>query len=231
MFQLSTPAGSGPAEPKIRVAVAYHSGYGHTAKQAEAVARGAADVAGTEAVLVPVEELTDDLWATLAAADAIVFGAPTYMGSPSAVFKAFAEASAAVWAADLGWRDKIAAGFTTSKAMSGDKLNSLVDFAVLAAQHGMVWVGLDLYPGWADSSGSIDDLNRLGSWLGAMAQANADQGADVVPPEADLLTAEVLGRRVATVARRHVLGAAAPQRSSQESTPNGREYAAAGSAS
>jgi multimeric flavodoxin WrbA len=227
MSQLSTPASS---EPTIRVAVAYHSGYGHTAKQAEAVARGVADVAGAEAVLVPVEELTDDLWATLAGADAIVFGAPTYMGSPSAVFKAFAEASAAVWAADLGWRDKIAAGFTTSKAMSGDKLNSLVDFAVLAAQHGMVWVGLDLYPGWADSSGSIEDLNRLGSWLGAMAQANADQGADIVPPEADLLTAEVLGRRVATVARRHVLGAAAAQRSSHEVTPNGREYAAAGSA-
>src|SRR5689334_18037040 len=117
-----------------RIAIAYHSGYGHTAKQAEAVAAGAWSMPGATADLVTLDELTDDVWATLAAADAIVFGAPTYMGSPSAVFKAFAEASSKVWGANLGWRDKIAAGFTNSKAMSGDKLNSLVDFAVFAAQ-------------------------------------------------------------------------------------------------
>ncbi len=35
----------------IRVVVAYHSGYGHTGKQAQAVARGAASVEGTEAEL------------------------------------------------------------------------------------------------------------------------------------------------------------------------------------
>jgi multimeric flavodoxin WrbA len=130
-----------------RIAVAYHSGYGHTAKQAEAVAAGASSVPGAVAELVPLDELTEDVWDRLAAADAIVFGAPTYMGSPSAVFKKFAEESVRAWADDLAWRDKIAAGFTNSKAMSGDKLNSLVDLAVFAAQHGMIWVGLDLYPG------------------------------------------------------------------------------------
>lgn len=199
-----------------RIAVAYHSGYGHTAKQAQAVARGAAAVSNVvvgsevEARLVPLDELTDDVWAELAAADAIIFGAPTYMGSPSAVFKAFAEASAKVWADDLGWRDKIAAGFTNSKAMSGDKLNSLVDFTLLAAQHGMIWVGLDLYPGWASSTASIEDLNRLGSWLGAMAQSDADLPAEQAPPATDLRTAEALGARVATVTLRHLRGATAP---------------------
>lgn len=195
--------------PTARIAVAYHSGYGHTARQAEAVAAGAAAVPGATAELVPLDELTDAAWDRLAAADAIVFGAPTYMGSPSAVFKAFAEESAKVWAADLGWRDKIAAGFTNSKAMSGDKLNSLVDFAVLAAQHGMIWVGLDLYPGWAESTASIEDLNRLGSWLGAMAQSDADLSAEKAPPETDLRTAAALGARVARVTLRHVRGAAA----------------------
>jgi multimeric flavodoxin WrbA len=192
-----------------RIAIAYHSGYGHTEKQAEAVAAGAASVPGAVADLVPLDDLTDDVWDRLAAADAIIFGAPTYMGSPSAVFKAFAEASAKVWAADLGWRDKIAAGFTNSKAMSGDKLNSLVDIAVLAAQHGMIWVGLDLYPGWAESTASIEDLNRLGSWLGAMAQSDADQSAEKVPPATDLRTASALGARVATVTLRHLRGALA----------------------
>ena len=193
----------------VRIAIAYHSGYGHTARQAQAVADGACEVPGTSVDLLPLDELTEELWRTLRAADAIIFGAPTYMGSPSSVFKAFAEASAEPWADNLAWRDKIAAGFTNSKAMSGDKLNSLVDFAILAAQHGMIWVGLDDYPGWSHSLASIEDVNRLGSWLGAMAQSDSDQPADVVPRATDLRTAASLGRRVATVALRHARGASA----------------------
>jgi NAD(P)H dehydrogenase (quinone) len=192
-----------------RIAVAYHSGNGHTARQAQAVAAGAAEVPGAVADLISLDELTDDVWERLDAADAIIFGTPTYMGSPSAVFKAFAEASVKVWAADLGWRDKIAAGFTNSKAMSGDKLNSIVDLAVFAAQHGMIWVGLDIYPGWADSTASIEDLNRLGSWLGAMAQSDADLSAEKAPPETDLRTAAALGARVATITLRHQRGSLA----------------------
>jgi NAD(P)H dehydrogenase (quinone) len=192
-----------------RIVIAFHSGYGHTAKQAEAVAAGASSVPGAVAELVPLDELTEEVWDRLAAADAIVFGAPTYMGSPSAVFKKFAEESVRAWADNLAWRDKIAAGFTNSKAMSGDKLNSLVDLAVFAAQHGMIWVGLDLYPGWAESTASIEDLNRLGSWLGAMAQSDADLSAEKAPPATDLRTAEALGVRVATVTLRHLRGALA----------------------
>jgi NAD(P)H dehydrogenase (quinone) len=192
-----------------RIAIAYHSGYGHTARQAEAVAAGASSVPGAVADLVPLDELTEDVWSRLAAADAIVFGAPTYMGSPSWVFKKFAEESVRAWADNLAWRDKIAAGFTNSKAMSGDKLNSLVDLAVFAAQHGMIWVGLDIYPGWAESTASIEDLNRLGSWLGAMAQSDADLSAEKAPPATDLRTAEALGVRVATVTLRQLRGALA----------------------
>ncbi|MDX2971899.1 flavodoxin family protein [Kribbella solani] len=189
-----------------RVAIAYHSGFGHTARQAEAVATGAASVPGTSTDLVPLDELTDDVWARLNAADAIIFGTPTYMGSPSWVFKKFAEESVKIWAADLGWRDKIAAGFTNSKAINGDKLNSLVDLAVFAAQHGMIWVGLDIYPGWAESTASIEDLNRLGSWLGAMAQSDGDLSAEKAPPATDLRTAAALGARVATITHQHLRG-------------------------
>jgi multimeric flavodoxin WrbA len=154
---------------------------------------------------VEVAALSDALWTTLAAADAIVFGAPTYMGGPSGVFKTFADASSAVWAAD-GWRDKVAAGFTNSGHMQGDKLNTLVYFALLGAQHGMHWVNLGLKGGWGTSDGSPEDLNRLGGWLGAMAQSNKDQGPEVVPPPSDLRTAEALGQRVASVTRQWLLG-------------------------
>lgn len=189
----------------IRVSVAYHSGDGHTAAQAAAVARGAAAVPNTDVQTLNVEHLSPELWQTLAAADAIIFGAPTYMGGPSGRFKVFADASSQVWFVN-GWQDKVAAGFTTSGHMSGDKLNTLVYFALLAAQHGMHWVNLGMKGGWDYTTSSIDDLNRLGAWLGAMAQANKDEAAAVAPPRADLLTAEALGRRVAEVTRQIVYG-------------------------
>ena len=190
----------------VRVAVAYHSGAGHTARQAEAVARGAASVPDTAVDLLSVAERTDELWATLEQADAIIFGAPTYMGSPSAGFKTFAEATSKVWGDNLRWKDKLAAGFTNSQNINGDKLNTLVSFAILAAQHGMQWVSLGLYPGWNTRTASAEDLNRLGSFLGAMAQSHGDQGPDLAPPASDLRTAEHLGRRVALLAHRWVAG-------------------------
>ena len=186
------------------IAVVYHSGFGHTARQAEAVARGVEAVAGARAVLIPVDKVEEN-WDSLAAADGIVFGAPTYMGSVSAPFKTFMDASSKPWYGRV-WKDKIAAGFTNSASQSGDKLNTLIQLAVFAAQHGMIWVGLDLLPGNNNSQGSVEDLNRLGSFLGAMAQSNADQPAELTPPPADLKTAEYLGSRVATTAKAFAAG-------------------------
>lgn len=192
-----------------KVAIVYHSGYGHTERQAEAVARGSASVSGVETQIVKVAG-PEAPWAELERADAIIFGAPTYMGGPSAEFKAFQDAtSKAVFAAGRMWADKIAAGFTNSASRSGDKLATLQQFSVFAAQHGMHWVSLGLPPGNNSTKGSEADLNRLGFFLGAGAQSNADEGSDVAPPEADLLTAEHLGRRVGMVAVQLVRGRAA----------------------
>jgi NAD(P)H dehydrogenase (quinone) len=71
----------------------------------------------------------------------------------------------------------------------------------LALQHGMVWVGLGLPPGYNHSKGSAEDLNRLGASVGAMAQANADQGIEGIAAS-DFRTMEALGKRVADSARR-----------------------------
>ncbi|MGE5505181.1 MAG: flavodoxin family protein [Actinomycetota bacterium] len=182
------------------VAVVYHSGYGHTARQAEAVAAGINSVPGTRTLMVPTGEV-DAHWDDLAGADALVFGSPTYMGGVSAPFKAFMDASSKVWS-NQGWKDKLAAGFTNSASQSGDKLNTLIQMSVFAAQHGMVWISLGLMPGNNSSAGSANDLNRLGSYLGAMAQSNADAPPAVAPPDADLRTAHALGARVAEAARR-----------------------------
>src|SRR5258708_3483479 len=157
-----------------RIVIVYHSGYGHTAAQPAAVPPGARSAPGTAVQLVKVEE-GDRHWPDLAAADAIVFGSPTYMGSASAPFKTFMDASSKAWMSQE-WKDKLAAGFTNSASQSGDKLSTLQQLAVFAAQHSMVWVGLGLLPGNNSSKGSTDDLNLLGSVLCALAPPNADPG-------------------------------------------------------
>lgn len=198
---------------KTRIAVVYHSGFGHTAKQAQAVADGASHVGGAETMLLRVEE-AQNRWEDLDQADAIIFGAPTYTGSASAAFKAFMEASSnVVMTRGFGWKDKIAAGFTNSGSRSGDKLSTLIQLSLFAAQHGMHWVNLALPPANNSSTGSEEDLNRLGFWLGATAQSNTDQGPDLAPSASDLATARHLGRRVAEVTRGFVLGRATEQRS------------------
>ena len=182
-----------------KIAIVYHSGYGHTARQAEHVAKGAASGDGVQVQSIGADAV-DAHWDDLAAADAIIFGAPTYMGSVSAPFKTFMDASSKVWFTQ-GWKDKLAAGFTNSASQSGDKLNALMQLSVFAAQHSMTWVNLGLMPGNNSSKGSVEDLNRLGGQLGAMAQSNADEGAEAMQLS-DLRTAEHLGARVAQLALR-----------------------------
>lgn len=181
-----------------RVAVVYHSGYGHTARQAEAVQQGVASVEGVTSQLIPVADV-DRHWNDLKAADAIIFGTPTYMGSASAEFKKFMDASSKVWL-EQGWKDKLAAGFTNSGSWSGDKLNTLTQLWVFSGQHSMIWVSLGLMPGNNSSKGSPEDMNRIGSYSGAMAQSNVDEGADKWPSKSDLETARHLGKRVASLA-------------------------------
>lgn len=184
------------------VAVVYHSGFGHTAAVAEHVAKGAATVPGVTARLYKADELISPdtgPWADLAAADAIIFGTPTYMGSASAPMKQFMDASSKVWFGQ-GWKNKIAAGFTNSASWSGDKLSTLSQLAVFAAQHGMIWTGTGLMPGNNVGTGSSEDINRVGSFFGLMTKANADQGPDVAPPSRDRKTAELFGQRVAETA-------------------------------
>ena len=196
--------GSHIAAPSL--AIAYHSGFGHTAVLADAVAAGAKD-AGAHVTLVAVDTITDDAWGILDAADAIVFGSATYMGNVSAGFQAFAEQTGRR-CLNGSWRDKIAAGFTNSGAKAGDKMHTLSSLAVFAAQHHMHWVNLGLGAGWNSSAGSEDDLNRLGFWLGAGAQTDVDAEPLGVHPS-DVRTCHHLGSRVALVTRQLNLGRAA----------------------
>lgn len=192
------------ASVRTRIAIAYHGGRGHTARLAEAVTCGVTRVEQAEAEVIEVDRISAPDWHRLDDADAIVFGAPTYMGTASAAFHRFAEATSKRWFTGR-WRDKIAAGFTNSGSKAGDKSSTLGYFATLAAQHGMLWVSLGLPPGWNSSKGGEHDLNRLGFHLGAAAQSNID-GKPSDMQGSDLATAEHLGSRVAECARFLVAG-------------------------
>lgn len=181
-----------------QVAVIYHSGMGHTAKMAEAVAAGAASVPGTDVKLLAIagSDITegrysnDEIFAALDASDAIIFGSPTYMGTVSGPFKCFADATSSRWFSSA-WANKLAAGFTVSGSPSGDKLSTLQYLQLFASQLGMLWIGIDIIR-YTDSQ----DRNQLGSYVGVMGQA-AQEPPEEAPNEADKATGAYLGQRVA----------------------------------
>ncbi|MFZ5668176.1 MAG: flavodoxin family protein [Pseudomonadota bacterium] len=192
-----------------RVAIAYHSGYGHTEALAERVAQGVRD-AGAEPVLLKIADAGQDfdpLIEAIGAADAVIFGAPTYMGDVSGVFKVFADATSRAFFTGA-WKDKLAAGFTNSHSFAGDKLHALASLAILASQHGMNWVNLGVPPPAVPATErGPETLNRVGAFLGLAAQSD-NVGADVSPPSGDRETARLLGVRVAEAAARWARGAA-----------------------
>ncbi len=190
-----------------KIAIVYHSQFGHTKRQAEAVHRGAAGVDSAEAILYTVKEATERM-DELDETDAIIFGCPTYMGNVSAGMKAFQEDAAKKWFADA-WKDKIAGAFTNSSSFSGDKMNTLTSLMVFAMQQGMIFVSLGMKPAenLPESMKEIvgpgpDAHNRVGSYIGPMAssfEVKPDAGS---PSVGDIETAELYGKRVAEITLR-----------------------------
>ncbi|QZN94332.1 flavodoxin family protein [Symbiopectobacterium purcellii] len=179
-----------------KTVVVYFSGYGHTQRVAEYVAQGA------DAARIAVDEngdITADEWDTLNAADAIIFGAPTYMGSVPWQFKKFADASSKAWFT-RAWQDKVFGGFTNSASLNGDKQVSLIWMQTLASQHGGLWVSLGLLPANTKTA-TREDVNNLGGSVGLLVQSPSDGPADDIP-SGDLETAKQYGARVAAVAAR-----------------------------
>ncbi|PXW92885.1 multimeric flavodoxin WrbA [Sphaerotilus hippei] len=178
------------------IVIVYHSGYGHTAQIAKAVAEGSS---GTLLAIDAEGNLPEGGWELLAAADAIVMGSPTYMGNVSWQFKKFADASSKAWFTQ-GWKNKLAAGFTNSASLYGDKHTTLSYLTTLAMQHGMLWVGAGMMPANTKAS-TRDDLNNLGMSAGLMTATPSDAGTDEMVP-GDLATARAFGQRVAETAAR-----------------------------
>lgn len=177
-----------------KIAIVFHSGYGHTQRVAQAVADGA----GAELITIDADgNLPEGGWETLNAATAIIFGSPTYMGGASWQFKKFADASSKVWFT-RGWQDKVFGGFTNSASFNGDKQVTLQYLNTLASQHGGLWVSLGLPPANTKAA-TRNDVNNLGGSVGLLVQSPSDASAAEVP-QGDLDTAKLYGARVAAIA-------------------------------
>ncbi|MDO5621334.1 MAG: flavodoxin family protein [Paracoccus sp. (in: a-proteobacteria)] len=182
-----------------KIAIVYFSGYGHTVFAAEAVAAGARE-AGAQVDVIRISEdgqIADADWSVLDAANAIVYGSPTYMGGPAWQFKRFADASSKAWFADK-WIDKLAGGFTVSASTIGDKGETLNYFQTLANQHGQIWVSLGLKSANLMAH-TPDDINWTGNFSALAAIKRGDSPADALAA-GDEAAARHYGARIAKLA-------------------------------
>ena len=179
-----------------KIVIVFHSGYGHTAKIAEAVAAGS----GGHLLAIDAEgNLPDGGWEQLDKAAAIIFGSPTYMGNVSWQFKKFVDQTSKVWSTQ-GWKDKLAAAFTNSASVAGDKQTTMYTIFTMAQQHGMLWAGTGMMPSNSKAA-TRNDVNYLSSFAGLATASPSDASLDEMP-NGDLATAKLFGERIAAIARR-----------------------------
>lgn len=185
---------------KPKVAIIYHSESGATEQLAHGIADGVVMEHGVNAVLCKVRStdiydgryVYEPLFREIDRATAMVFGSPTYMGSVSAQFKSFIDASSERWSAQT-WAGKLAAGFTIGSWPSGDQLSTIQYLQVLASQHSMLWIGMNFA-----YSRDPETPNRLGAQSGLITQCNRDGKTHAE----DIKAAKNYGRRIAKYSHR-----------------------------
>lgn len=192
-----------------KVLVLYYSSYGHVEAMSAAVAKGAAEVAGTEVTVKRVPEIMTSEAATaagfkteqaaeiaapseLADYDAIIFGTPTRFGNMASQMRSFLDQTGKLWVegALIG---KVGSVFTSTGTGGGSE-TTITSFWHTLAHHGMVITGLPY------SSGELTIINEVrgGSPYGAATIAGADGSR--MPSETELKLAADQGRHVASLA-------------------------------
>ncbi len=198
----------------MKILVIFYSTYGHLHKMAEAIAMGAGQVPGAEAVLRRVPEtLPDDVIEKmgaveaqktmahipvctveeLASADAIIFGTPTRFGNMCGQMRQFLDATGQLWqqGALVG---KVGSVFASSATQHGGQESTLLSFHISLLHHGMVVVGL---PYAFQGQMRIDEITG-GSPYGATTIAGT--AGERMPSENELEAARFQGKHVAEIA-------------------------------
>lgn len=197
----------------MKILIVFYSLYGHIYKMAEAFKEGASQVSGAEATLcrapetlsqevlgkmgaldaqksmahIPICKVED-----LAAADAIIFGAPTRFGNMCGQMRQFLDGTGGLWAkgALVG---KVGSVFTSSATQHGGQESTILSFHTNLLHHGMIVVGL---PYAFAGQMRIDEVTG-GSPYGASTIAGG-QG-ERMPSENELNAARYQGKHVAEI--------------------------------
>jgi NAD(P)H dehydrogenase (quinone) len=198
----------------MNVLIVYYSMYGHIHRMAEAVKEGAGSVKGAVVTLRRVPEtLPDDVLGKmgaletqkalnhvpvckvddLAAADAIIFGAPTRFGNMCGQMRQFLDATGGLWAKNA-LVGKVGSVFTSSATQHGGQESTILSFHFTLLHLGMVIVGL---PYAFKGQMRIDEITG-GSPYGASTIAGGDGSR--MPSENELAAARYQGKHVAEIA-------------------------------
>ncbi|ADC72009.1 flavoprotein WrbA [Thioalkalivibrio sp. K90mix] len=199
-----------------KILILYYSTWGHIEQMAEAVARGAREIPGTEVTIKRVPELMPEDVAKQAGAkldqaapiaspeeladyDAIIIGTPTRFGRMSAQMANFLDQTGALWFGDklVG---KIGSVFGSTASQHGGQETTLVSTIVNLMHYGMTIVGLPY------TEKRLLDMNEISGGTPYGATTLADGDGSRQPSENELAMAAFQGRHVAEVTRAQVLG-------------------------
>lgn len=193
----------------VEILVVYYSRDGATAALARRVARGVESVAGCQAVLRTVPEVSTVSEATapaipesgppyaseddLADCAGLVLGSPTRFGNMAAPMKHFLDGTGQLWLAGA-LTGKPAGVFTSSSSPHGGQESTLLSMLIPLLHHGMLVMGLPY------SEPDLSTTDGGGSPYGAGCVSGPEGGASLTDSEARL--AQALGRRIAETAVR-----------------------------
>jgi NAD(P)H dehydrogenase (quinone) len=188
--------------------------YGHVHQMAEAIAKGARGVKGTEVSLLQVPELLsgealEKMGATkaraafagipiadhtkLGEADAIIFGTPTRFGNMCAQMRSFLDHTGQLWMAGalIG---KVGSVFASTGTQHGGQETTITSFHSTLLHHGMIIVGVPY------SQAGLMNMNEItgGTPYGATTLAGVDGSR--APSANELELARFQGEHVATIA-------------------------------
>lgn len=142
---------------EIKILIVYYSRNGSTLKMARQIARGVESVAGAEAVLRTVpevstvcEKVADSIptdgapYASLReleTCDGLALGSPTHFGNMAAPLKHFIDGTTAMWFAGA-LSGKPAGVFTSTGSMHGGQETTLLSMMLPLMHHGMLLLSL-----------------------------------------------------------------------------------------
>lgn len=188
-----------------KILILYYSRDGATAEMANLVARGVESVAGAEALLRTVPEVSSvceksaDTIPTegsiyvslddLKACDGLALGSPTRFGNMSAALKFFLDNTTALWFSGA-LSGKPAAVFTSTGSMHGGQESTLLSMMLPLLHHGMILLGLPY------SENALRETSSGGTPYGASRLAIEDM--PITEHEKTLCLA--LGKRLAATA-------------------------------